>query len=112
MSKVSTKWVPKQLTEDQKVSRVTIAKEHLGHFNHDDNFETRGPRWPCIAHLITRQVSSQQAFLFKRRIKFKIDFQDDCNLGFPIRMILATVDLQVTSKLPIGFESNGLFGSG
>ena len=23
---------------------------------------TRGPRWPCIAHLITRKVTSQLAF--------------------------------------------------
>ena len=31
MSKVSARWVPKQLTEDQISSRVTIAKEHFGH---------------------------------------------------------------------------------
>ena len=37
MSKVSARWVPKQLTEDQKASRVIIAKEHLGHFNHDES---------------------------------------------------------------------------
>ena len=37
MSKVSARWVPKQLAEDQKEARVTIAKEHLGHFNHDEN---------------------------------------------------------------------------
>ena len=37
MSKVSARWVPKQLTEDQEASKVTIAKEHLGHFNHDGN---------------------------------------------------------------------------
>ena len=29
--------------------------------------KTRGPRWPCITQLITRQVSSQLAFWFKRR---------------------------------------------
>ena len=29
--------MPKQLTEDQKASRVTIAKEHLGCFNNDEN---------------------------------------------------------------------------
>ena len=28
--------VLKQLTEDQKISRMTIAKEHLGRFNHDE----------------------------------------------------------------------------
>ena len=37
VSKTSAKWVLQQLTEDQKSSRVTIAKEHLGHFNHDEN---------------------------------------------------------------------------
>ena len=30
----------------------------------------------------------------------KMDFQDDGNLGFPIRMILATFDLKVTQMLP------------
>ena len=29
--------MPKQLTEDQKASRVTIVKEHLGIFNNDEN---------------------------------------------------------------------------
>ena len=33
--------------------------------------------------------------------KFSIDFQDGGHLGFPIRTILATVDLQVTSILAI-----------
>ena len=37
MSKVSARWVPKQLPEVQKASRVTIAKEHLRCFNHDEN---------------------------------------------------------------------------
>ena len=32
--------------------------------------------------------------------KFNIYFQDGGHLGFPIRKILATVDLQVTSILP------------
>ena len=34
--------------------------------------------------------------------------QDGSHLGFPIRMILAIVDLQVTSILPINFESIAL----
>ena len=33
---------------------------------------------------------------------------DGSHLGFPIRMILATVDLQVTSILPMNFESTAL----
>ena len=37
MSKVRAKWVLKQLTEDQRASRVTITKENFGHFNHDEN---------------------------------------------------------------------------
>ena len=37
MSKVNASRVPKQLTEDQKTSKVTLAKEHLGRFNHDGN---------------------------------------------------------------------------
>ena len=34
--------------------------------------------------------------------------QDGSHLGFPIRMILATADLQVTSILPINFVSIAL----
>ena len=34
--------------------------------------------------------------------------QDDSHLGFPIRMILATVDLQVASIIPMNFESTAL----
>ena len=38
MNKVSARWVPKQLTEDQKASRMIIAKEYLGLFNNKNNF--------------------------------------------------------------------------
>ena len=34
---VSARWVPKQLTEDQKAPLLTLAKEHLGHLNYDEN---------------------------------------------------------------------------
>ena len=37
--------------------------------------------------------------------KLNIDFQDGGHLGFPITTILATFDLQVTSILPLKFES-------
>ena len=37
---------------------------------------------------------------------FNIDFQDGGHLGFPIRMFLATFDLQVTSTLPMKFQVN------
>ena len=39
---------------------------------------------------------------------FNIEFKDSGHLGFPIRMILATFDLQVTSILPLKFESTAL----
>ena len=46
---------------------------------------------------------SQLAFRFKRR-SFNIDFQYGGHFGFPIRTILATFDLQVTSIHPMKFE--------
>ena len=36
--------------------------------------------------------------------EFNIDIQDGGHLGFPIRTILATFDLQVTLILPMKFE--------
>ena len=50
--------------------------------------------------------------------KRKIDFQDSSHgsqgghLGFPIRTILAILNLQVTPMLPTIFQVNCLFGSG
>ena len=47
--------------------------------------------------------------------KRKIDFQDGHHgghLGFLIRMILASFDLQVTPMLPTKFQVNQPFGSG
>ena len=40
--------------------------------------------------------------------KYNKHKQDDGHLGVPIRKILATVDLQVTSILPMSFESTAL----
>ena len=40
--------------------------------------------------------------------KYNKHKQDGSHLGFPIRMILATVDLQVTLILPMNFESIAL----
>ena len=40
--------------------------------------------------------------------KYNKHKQDGSHLGFQIRMILATVDLQVTSILPMNFESVAL----
>ena len=44
----------------------------------------------------------------------KIDLQNGCHVGhygFPIRMILATFDLQVTTMLPTKFHVSWPFGS-
>ena len=43
---------------------------------------------------------------------FNIDFQDGSYVGFPIKMILATLDLQVNSILPMKFQVNCPFVSG
>ena len=40
--------------------------------------------------------------------KYNKHKQDGSHLGFPIKMILATVDLQVTSVLPMNSESIAL----
>ena len=53
-------------------------------------------------------ILSQLALLVQ---EFYIDFQDGCHLGFPIRTILTTFDLQVTSILPMVWV-NCPFGSG
>ena len=60
------------------------------------------------------QVSSQFGIWGKEK-KLEIDFQDGCHgghLGFPIRLILAIFDLQVTPILPSKFGVNWPFGSG
>ena len=49
---------------------------------------------------------SQLAFRLKE--KFNIDFKDGGHLGFPVRTILATIDLQVASILPMNFETVAL----
>ena len=38
MNEISARWVPKQQTENQNASSVTIAKEYLGCFNNDENY--------------------------------------------------------------------------
>ena len=58
----------------------------------------RGPKWPCIAHLSTRQGSNQLAFGSGEEVKKDfLDVSPGSHLGFPIGTILATFDLQVTS---------------
>ena len=69
--------------------------------------ETRGPRWPCIAHLLPDKFESTGISVQEK--KFNTDFDQYGNhLGFPIRTILATFVLQVTLILPMNFESVAL----
>ena len=53
-----------------------------------------------------------QRSLSQLAFRFNIDFQDGSYVGFPIKMILATSDLQVNSILPMKFQVNCPFGSG
>ena len=69
---------------------------------------------------VTRKKSHSQCLLptFEstgisvQQKKRKIDFQDDSHLGFPIGMIIAIFDLQVTLMLPTKFRVNWLLGLG
>ena len=58
------------------------------------------------------QTSFESTDISVQEKKFKIDFQDGGHLEFPIRMILATFDLQVTMILSMKFRVNWPFGSG
>ena len=58
----------------------------------------------ALYHSHDYQTSFESNGLSVQEKKLNIDFQDGSNgshLGFPIRMILANFDLQVTSILPI-----------
>ena len=67
---------------------------------------------------VTRKKSHPQCLLSTfestgisvQQKKRKIDFQDDSHLGFPIGMIIAIFDLQVTLMLPTKFRVNWLLG--
>ena len=63
--------------------------------------KTKGPRWSCITHLITRRFELNGLSVQEK--KFNIDFQDGGHLGFPNRMILATSD-EVSSPLAFWFR--------
>ena len=56
-------------------------------------------------------ASLQSIGLSVQEKKRKIDFQDGGHLGFPIGLILAVFDLQVTPMLPSKFGVNWPFGS-
>ena len=87
-----------------------------------NRFSRWPPWWPCwisdqndFSNFLStshpdasNQVSGQLAFLVQEK-KGKIDFQDGCHGGqlrFPIGMILAIFDLQVTPLLPSKFLIN------
>ena len=85
--------------------------------------ETCFPDWPSWLPLNKRakvalycspdyQTSFESIDLSVQEKNFSIDFQDGGHLGFPIRIILATFDLQVTLILPMKFRVNWPFGSG
>ena len=57
-------------------------------------------------------IKSESIGLSGQEKKRKLDFQDGRYLGFPIRMILAIFDLQVTQMLPTKFQVKWPFGSG
>ena len=74
---------------------------------HDFSYFWSTSPWCFLASLESIGLSVQE--------KRKIDFQDGGHgghLGFPISMILATFDLQITLMLPRKFEVNWPFGSG
>ena len=69
MIKVHARWLPKQLTEDQKTSRMTIVKEYLGHFNHDENkflncIVTGYEMWDHYAEPETKTVKAVETSCF------------------------------------------------
>ena len=66
----------------------------------------------ALYHSPDYQTISKSVGLLVQEKKFNIDFQDRGHLGFPIRMILATSALQVTSILPKKFLVSWPFGSG
>ena len=73
-----------------------------------------GPFFYPWAVIRTSQLDAPVGFSVQEK-RFKIDFQEGnhgSHLGFPIRMILAIFDPQVTPILPIKFRVNLSFGSG
>ena len=57
----------------------------------------------ALYHSSDYQTSFESIDLSVQEKNFNIDFQDGCHLGFPIRMILATFDLKITSILLMKF---------
>ena len=85
---------------------LEIIKTNILSKIHDDCLN-KSPR--CF------QASLEATGFWVQEKKQKIDFQDGCHgshLGFPIGMILAIFDLQVTPMLPSKFGVNWPFSSG
>ena len=66
----------KQLTEEQKASRVIIAKEHSGRFNHNENkvlncVLTEDKMWVHYAEPETNK--RQKDFLWKQRPHYRLE---------------------------------------
>ena len=76
------------------------------------NTENKRAKMALYCSLIGYQTSFESVGLSVQQKKFNTDFQDSSRLGFPIRMNLATFDLQFTSILPMKFQVNWPFGSG
>ena len=74
--------------EDQKASRVTIAKKHLGHLNLDGNkflncIVTLDEMWVCYAEPETKAQSKQlKPAGSPPPKKFKLSPSTGCFLGF------------------------------
>ena len=66
----------------------------------------------ALYHSPDYQTSFESTGLSVQEKKFNIDFQHVGRLGFPIKMILAIFDLQITLILPMKFRVNWPFGSG
>ena len=73
--------------------------------------KTRGPKM-ALYRSPDYQTSFESVGLSVQEKRFNTDFQDGSHLGFPIRIILASFDLQVTLILPMKFQVYWPFGSG
>ena len=90
-----------QLVQTQCLSRSSISVNRIiGLYNIPTNKTKK-----ALYRSSDYQTSFESVGIWVQEKKFNIDFQDGGHLGFPIRMILASFDLQVTSILPIDFES-------
>ena len=85
-------------------------------FGSGEEAKNRFSRWSpfliCTILAIFFLASLESTGLSVQEKKRKIDFQDGGHLGFPIRIILAIFDLQVTLMLPTKYRVNWPRGVG